>query len=198
MGKLFQKGKYIYQTVMTQIKLQEHAQEDIQVREQYKLEIANNTKSGQSPECHNTSETKIDEEIKALSEQFLKMYSDLDNKLGQVICTLDDCKKSQRLDKSFLGILQFIQHLDRYLYDATINPGFVDKVRQDIRNVLSLYGYRIVDFDRTKDESSNNRHYDIEYIDSDYMTDFELVFRAIVDTEDNTIVKGKVYIKRFF
>lgn len=196
MGKLFQKGRFIYQKIMTQIRGKEGVQEDIQAQDHYKPRKANNTKSRQSDECHNISESKLDGIIMDLSEKVLKMHLDLDNKLDQVIYTLDDCKKSHRLDKSFLGILQFIQHLDRYLFDATLNPDFVDKVRQDVRNVLSLYGYKIVDFDKALEESSNNRHYDIEFIDSDFMPDFELVFRAIVDMEDNTTIKGKVYIKR--
>lgn len=194
MATLFQKGKSIYQRIMKQFRIK-GIDDVIQAQEQKKTEKENNTRSEQSAEHLNvcTRLIEIDGRIEELSKQVSNFTFEINNKIDTICNSIFELKNHNRLDRSFLDILLFIQHLDRYLFDKTINPEFAEKVRQDIKGVLSSYGYRIVDFDETAKELSK-KHYDIEYIDSGFMIDSELVYRAIVDTNDNTIVRGKVYI----
>lgn len=131
-----------------------------------------------------------------LSEQVSNVENGLKDKLNIIIDMLSDSNVETSLDKSYMNILLFFQKLDYYLFDSSINLEFAAKVRHDINRVLALYGYKIVDFNENSDEVSN-RHYDIEIIDSELVQDIEIESRAIVDKNENTIVKGKVYKKLY-
>lgn len=132
---------------------------------------------------------------KELSEQISHVRLELNEKLDDIASNLlDDFKRELRLDKQYLSVLLFIQSLDKYLDDNALDRGFVDKVRQDIRRVLTIYGYSIVDYDEMADDLS--KYYDIIFVDNGIISDYELVSRAIVDKDDNTIIKGKVYIEQ--
>lgn len=131
-----------------------------------------------------------------LSEQVSNVESGIKDKLNTIIELLSDSNEETSLDKSFMNILLFFQKLDYYLFDSSINFDFAAKVRHDINRVLALYGYKIVDFVDNEDEIYN-RHYDIEIVDSEFVQDIEIESRAIVDKNENTIVKGKVYKKQY-
>lgn len=139
----------------------------------------------------NNNQEQIKDELSKLSNRISMVENEL--KMNTSNEMLSGLINAMSLDKSYMNILLFIQKLDSYLFDSSINPEFAKQVHYDINRVLALYGYKIVDFVRFDEDSEI--HYDIELVDSDVVPDIEIVSRAIIDKNEDTIVKGKVYIK---
>lgn len=108
---------------------------------------------------------------------------------------IDRGLRAMRPEHSHIAMLEFLQKLNRYVDDASIDRDFADNIRDQISSVLGTYGYRIVDYAEP---------YRSCYDEIPSATDHggvELVKRAIVDLngspdEDPVILRGKVYIHR--
>lgn len=114
--------------------------------------------------------------------------NNIGNRINAVIELLND--NSRNIEKTNYELLKFIQNLNVYLEDSRINPDFAGFVQEEIKGVLSIYGYRLVDFEHPYENC-----YEVE-IEDIHEVGLQIVRRAIVDKENNLIVQGKIWKKQ--
>lgn len=110
-----------------------------------------------------------------------------DDELNDIKRTLTTIEKEFTLGNKYKNILIFIQDLDRYIDDLSESEkDFKEVVKKRLSSLLSLYGYKFLDF---RPEYSDL--YDCEYYP---IKSEELVGRTIVDNNDVVVLKGKIYL----
>ena len=130
--------------------------------------------------------------IEKNEQEIGNLHSKLDailDRLGEGKKLVEMNRANYRLENSYVDILIFFLNINTCIEnDSSINKDFAHYIQTEIQRVLAKYGYKIVDFsEETRD------HYDIEY--QPILEDFELVRRAIINNEDELIIKGKIYLK---
>ena len=99
---------------------------------------------------------------------------------------LETLSEYQSFKEKFYDILGCIQHLDNWSTHPTLSKNNFGK---NITQILDDLGYKFKDFD----PKNYNKFYEFERYN-----EFELLYRAIVDKNGNTIAKGKVSLPENF
>lgn len=130
--------------------------------------------------------------IEKNEQEIGNLHSKLDailDRLGEETKLVQMNRDSYRLENSYVDILIFFLNINTCIEnDSSINKDFAHYIQTEIQRVLAKYGYKIVDFSEVAKD-----YYDIEY--QPISEDFELVRRAIINNEDELIIKGKIYLK---
>lgn len=94
------------------------------------------------------------------------------------------------LEETYIDIIRLLQKMNRYVDDLKINKQTNELSKKIIKTVEDL-GYKFKDFNPNKYDGL----YEVEWGNVDKV---ELIRRAIVDKNGNTIAEGKVYVPMNF
>lgn len=119
-----------------------------------------------------------------------KTVSYKDNETKQLKLQLDSVENDYKLENKYLGVLIFVQFLERSvddLPDSTID--FKKNIHKRLQVLLATYGYKFVNY-----EPQHPELYDYEYYHT--VDAPEVVGKTIIDKNGDIALKGKVYLHK--
>ena len=114
----------------------------------------------------------------------------LEEKMNVVINLLST--NNHGIEHTHFVLLKFIQDLNVWLDDSRIDADFAKFVQEEIKGVLSIYGYKFVDY-----EPPYENCYEVQIEPKLEEEEIQVIRRAIYDERNNNlIIQGAIWKKQ--